>query len=111
MAVGRAAPLVALRVLQGAGAAVIFPVGIAAISNPYPDTKRARALGLVFAIANLGTVLGPFVGGSPAGGPGRRWIFSLLTPVCAGALVVATATMSDSQEPHAARRPDSSALD
>jgi MFS family permease len=60
--------LVAFRVLQGAGAALIFPVGIAALSNEFDEQSRGWALGLAFGIANVGTALGPFAGGGLAGG-------------------------------------------
>jgi MFS family permease len=98
--------LVAFRVLQGAGAAVIFPVGIAALSNEFSDATRAKALGLAFGIANIGTALGPFVGGGLADGPGWRWIFWLLVPFCAGALALATISISDSREGAARRKLD-----
>jgi MFS family permease len=98
--------LVAFRVLQGAGAAVIFPVGIAAVSNEFSDETRAAALGMAFGIANIGTALGPFVGGGLAEGPGWRWIFWLLVPLCAGALLVAIASVSDSRDDAAPRRLD-----
>jgi MFS family permease len=98
--------LVAFRVLQGAGAGVVFPVGIAALSNEFSDTARAKALGLAFGIANIGTALGPFVGGGLANGPGWRWIFWLLVPLCAGALAIAILSVSDSREPGAPRRLD-----
>ncbi len=90
--------LVAFRVLQGAGAAVIFPVGIAALSNEFSDGTRAKALGLAFGIANVGTALGPFVGGGLADGPGWRWIFWLLVPFCAAAVAVAIVSVSESRE-------------
>ncbi len=98
--------LVGFRVLQGAGAGVIFPVGIAALSNEFSDATRAKALGLAFGIANIGTALGPFVGGGLANGPGWRWIFWLLVPLCASALAVAVITVGDSREPGAPRRLD-----
>ncbi|MBV9424154.1 MAG: MFS transporter [Solirubrobacterales bacterium] len=98
--------LVLFRVLQGAGAALVFPVGIAVLSNAYPDEQRAHALGLLFAIANVGTALGPFAGGGLASGPGWRWIFWSLAVLCAGAFAVAMATVSDSRDPSAERRLD-----
>jgi len=98
--------LVVFRVVQGVGAAVIFPVGIAALSNAFPDDRRARVLGLVFAIANIGTALGPFVGGGLAGGPGWRWMFWLLAGLCAGALGVAAMAVPDSRDAAADRRLD-----
>jgi MFS family permease len=95
------AVLVACRVLQGVGAAVIFPVGIAALSNEFSDDARAGAMGLAFGIANIGTALGPFVGGGLAQGPGWRWIFWLLVPLTVGSLVIAALTVGDSRDEHA----------
>lgn len=98
--------LVAFRVIQGAGAAVIFPVGIGALSNEFSDDARAGAVGLAFGVANVGTALGPFVGGGLAQGPGWRWLFWLLVPLCACSLVIAALTIRDSRDEHAPRRLD-----
>jgi EmrB/QacA subfamily drug resistance transporter len=98
--------LVGFRVLQGVGAAVMFPVGIAVISNAYPPDGRAKALGLGFAVANIGTALGPFVGGGLAQGPGWRWIFWLLVPLCAASVLVGLRYVPDSSDPAASRRVD-----
>ncbi len=98
--------LIAFRVLQGAGAAVIFPVGIAALSNEFPDATRAKALGLAFGIANIGTALGPFVGGGLVNGLGWRWIFWLLVPLSAAAIVMAFISISESRERDAPRKLD-----
>jgi MFS family permease len=100
------AVLVACRVLQGVGAAVIFPVGIAAVSNEFEGNARARAMGLAFGIANIGTALGPFVGGGLAQGPGWRWIFWLLVPLTVASLIIAASTVSDSRDEDAPRRLD-----
>jgi MFS family permease len=74
--------LVVFRVLQGAGAGLILPTGIALVVASYPAADRqARALGLIFALATVGTVVGPLFGGWLAEGPGWPWIFWLLVPV------------------------------
>ncbi|WP_371502170.1 MFS transporter [Kitasatospora sp. NBC_00374] len=62
--------LVAARVVQGVGAVLVLPVSVAVISNVFPAESRARALGAAFGIANIGTALGPFVGGGLTEGPG-----------------------------------------
>ncbi len=73
--------LVVFRVLQGAGAGLMLPTGIALLTASYPGADRqGRALGLSFALAAIGTVIGPLFGGWLAGGPGWRWIFWLLAP-------------------------------
>jgi EmrB/QacA subfamily drug resistance transporter len=98
--------LVAARVVQGAGAAVIFPVGVAVVSNAFDDTSRSKALGLAFGIANIGTAAGPFIGGGLAGGPGWRWVFWTLVLLCGVALLVAYVAVADSRERDAQRRLD-----
>lgn len=98
--------LVAFRVLQGAGAGLLFPVGIALVTNGYPEDRRARALGLTFALANIGTALGPFVGGGMAQGPGWRWIFWLLVPFSTAAALVALRYVPESRDESASRRVD-----
>ena len=98
--------LIAARVVQGAGAAVVFPVGVAVVSNAFGDETRARALGFAFGIANVGTAAGPFIGGGLAGGPGWRWVFWTLLAFCVVAFIAAFATVSDSREAAAERRLD-----
>ena len=100
------ASLVAFRVLSGAGAAIIFPVGIAVISNAFDDANRARALGLMFGIANIGTAIGPFLGGGLSQGPGWRWIFWVLVALSAVAFAIAVTGIDDSRDPSASRRLD-----
>jgi MFS family permease len=76
--------LVVFRVLQGAGAGLMLPTGIALVATGHSGAARqARALGLSFALASTGTVIGPLLGGWLAEGPGWRWIFWLLVPVAA----------------------------
>src|SRR4051795_6750001 len=55
--------LVGFRALQATGAALLFPVGIAVISNAFPAEQRGRAIGNVYGIGAIGTAIGPFVGG------------------------------------------------
>ncbi|HEY7177438.1 MAG TPA: MFS transporter [Micromonosporaceae bacterium] len=101
------ATLIAFRVLSGAGAAIIFPVGIAVISNAFDDARRAWALGLVFGIANIGTAIGPFLGGGLSQGPGWRWIFWVLVLLSAIAFIIVLLGIRDSRDPTASRRLDS----
>jgi MFS family permease len=47
--------LIGFRALQGLGAAALFTVSVAAISNAVARDHRAVAIGLLFGIANIGT--------------------------------------------------------
>jgi MFS family permease len=98
--------LIAVRVLQGAGAALIFPVGVAVVSNAFDEKSRAWALGIAFGIANVGTAAGPFIGGGLAGGPGWRWVFVALLAACVSAFLAAWAAVDDSREAAAPRHLD-----
>lgn len=98
--------LVAARVVQGVGAGFVFPVSVSVISNTFTEENRARALGAVFGVANIGTALGPFVGGGFTQGPGWRWIFWLLAPLSALSLIIAVLFVPDSRDPTAPRQLD-----
>jgi MFS family permease len=66
--------LIAARVVQGAGAALLVPVGLALLSAAFPAEKRGAALGLFSAITGVSVAAGPLVGGAVVQGlawPGR----------------------------------------
>ncbi|MEU9087795.1 MFS transporter [Streptomyces sp. NPDC048357] len=98
--------LVAARIAQGVGAAFVFPVSVSVITNTFPEESRARALGAVFGVANIGTALGPFVGGGFTEGPGWRWIFWLMVPLTLLSLLTALVYVPDSRDMSAPRELD-----
>ncbi|MER6450849.1 MFS transporter [Streptomyces venezuelae] len=98
--------LVAARVVQGVGAAFVFPVSVSVITNTFSGESRARALGAVFGVANIGTAFGPFVGGGFTEGPGWRWIFWLMAPLSLLSLVAAFLFVPDSRDTSAPRELD-----
>ncbi|MFF4857432.1 MFS transporter [Streptomyces rubiginosohelvolus] len=98
--------LVVARIVQGVGAGLVFPVSVSVITNAFSGESRARALGAVFGVANIGTALGPFVGGGFTEGPGWRWIFWLLAPLSAVALIIAALFVPDSRDASAPRELD-----
>ena len=55
--------IVAFRVLQGAGGALMFPAALAIVVNTFELHERGRALALFFGIAGGLTALGPILGG------------------------------------------------
>ncbi|MEJ7648969.1 MAG: MFS transporter [Nakamurella sp.] len=70
--------LIAARIVQGLGAAMLLPASLAMIGTLFPDrVDRARALGIWGGIATTGFALGPVVGGllaTHAGWPVVFWI-------------------------------------
>ena len=55
--------IVAFRVLQGAGGAIMFPAALAIVVQTFSLHERGRALALFFGIAGGLTALGPILGG------------------------------------------------
>jgi EmrB/QacA subfamily drug resistance transporter len=55
--------LIAFRVIQGAGAAIMFPAALAIVLNAFPVAERGRAMAIFFAIAGGLTAVGPLAGG------------------------------------------------
>ncbi len=74
--------LIAARVLQGAGAALMTPPTLAIISHAFPDEKqRGTAIGLWGGAAAIAAALGPVIGGLLAQHIDWSWIFYVNVPV------------------------------
>lgn len=55
--------LIASRVIQGLGSAMVFGTSVAILTSVFPPQERGRALGINVASVYLGLSLGPFIGG------------------------------------------------
>jgi EmrB/QacA subfamily drug resistance transporter len=60
---GAEAWLIFFRILQGAGAALMFPAALAIVLEAFPVAERGRAMAIFFGIAGGLTSIGPIVGG------------------------------------------------
>lgn len=58
-----AAWIITFRVIQGAGAAMLFPAALAIVASAFAIKERGRALALFFAITGAFTAIGPILGG------------------------------------------------
>ncbi|MFH8346155.1 MFS transporter [Streptomyces sp. NPDC018045] len=81
--------LVACRVLQGAGGALIMPVGLALLTRSFPPGRARVATGYALGLAGLATACGPFVGGALAEALSWRAVFWVDVPLCAAAMLCA----------------------
>ncbi|MEJ3749665.1 DHA2 family efflux MFS transporter permease subunit [Actinomycetes bacterium KLBMP 9797] len=97
--------LIAARVVQGVGAALLTPQTLAVITSIFPPEKRGAAFGAWGAVAGLATAAGPLLGGYLITGWGWEWIFFVNVPVGAVALVFAAIVMPDLR-PHRRHRLD-----
>src|SRR5215213_23251 len=73
--------LIAARVVQGAGAALVTTLALALVSSAFPPERRGWALGIFFAVTGLAVASGPLIGGAIAEGLAWQWIFWLNVPI------------------------------
>jgi DHA2 family methylenomycin A resistance protein-like MFS transporter len=84
-----AAVLVAARLVEGLGAALIVPGSLALLQEAYPaPAARARAFGLWGSMAGVAASAGPLLGGLLVSTVGWRWVFLINLPVGAACLVL-----------------------
>ncbi len=75
--------LVAARLVQGLGAAMMTPAALSILTTGFHQgSDRVKALGAWGAVAGLASAVGVFLGGVLSGGPGWRWVFFVNPPVC-----------------------------
>ncbi|XVQ06210.1 MFS transporter [Spirillospora sp. CA-255316] len=89
--------LIAARVLQGVGGALIAPAALSLLADTFPaGPERNRALGVYGAMGGLGSVVGLLLGGALTEYLGWRWIMFVNVPfalaVLAGTLAVVPGT-------------------
>src|SRR6516165_10542334 len=85
--------LVAARLVQGIGAALMAPAALSELTTSFREGKdRDTAFGAWGAISGVAAAAGVFFGGVLAQGPGWRWVFFVNPPICvavaAGALAL-----------------------
>src|SRR5258708_17338624 len=94
--------LIAARAVQGAGAALIMPLGLALLSEAFPAERRGAAIGIFSAITGLAVASGPLVGGAVVEGLNWEWIFWVNVPIGLATIPFVLTRMEESYGPDAA---------
>ncbi len=92
------ASIVAFRVLQGVGGALVTANSGAVIADTFPASKRGRAYGFNSIGWSLGAVIGIVLGGVIVTYLSWRWIFWINVPIGIAALAVAVRVLHDRGE-------------
>jgi EmrB/QacA subfamily drug resistance transporter len=92
--------LIAARAVQGAGSALILPLGLALLSAAFPPEKRGAAIGIFSAITGLAVASGPLVGGAVVEGISWEWIFWVNVPIGLIAIPLVLTRMRESHGPN-----------
>ncbi|MCC6385875.1 MAG: MFS transporter [Dehalococcoidia bacterium] len=98
--------LIALRVLQGLGAAVMMPGTLSIVTNAFPPQQRGLAIGLWGGVSGIGLIAGPILGGLLVHGDSWRWIFLLNVPIGVVAMAMGLRRIPESRDPNAPRSID-----
>jgi EmrB/QacA subfamily drug resistance transporter len=93
--------LIATRAAMGVGAALIMPSTLSIITDVFPAQERGRAIAMWAAMAGLGIIVGPVVGGWLLGEFWWGSVFLINLPVIAVALLGSVALVPESRDPHA----------
>ncbi|MFF9496258.1 MFS transporter [Streptomyces flaveolus] len=80
--------LLAARIAQGAGAAMLSPAALSVVVRLFDGDERNKALGIWSALGGGGAALGVLLGGLITAGPGWAWVFFINVPVGLAVLAV-----------------------
>ncbi|MGN9809495.1 MFS transporter [Micromonospora sp. BQ11] len=94
------AMLLAGRIGQGAGAALLSPAALAAVTSLFHGNERNKALSIWASLGGLGFTAGVLIGGLLTAGPGWRWVFFINIPVGIALLLAVRALVPLRRNPH-----------
>jgi EmrB/QacA subfamily drug resistance transporter len=104
---GSGAVLIATRLVQGLGAALMVPTTLAIIVATFDDRReRTQAIGVWAAIGALALAVGPLIGGLISQHLHWGWIFLINVPVGAITLALGLFAITESRDTSATRRLD-----
>lgn len=98
--------LIAARVLQAVGAALLTPASLSIVLAAFPQDKRAVAISLWGAVGGLAAAIGPSLGSFVVDAVGWQWAFYLNLPLGAVALWRGASRLTESVRPDTRRRVD-----
>ncbi|MEV4916305.1 MFS transporter [Streptomyces tirandamycinicus] len=90
--------VIVMRIAQGVGAGVLFPLAIAVITDAYPPDRTMRAIGNAYGMGALALALGPVFGGGVTELLSWRVVLLVNVPTCAAAIVMVVAGVRESHD-------------
>lgn len=101
-----ATTLIATRLLQGVGGALLTPGSLAILESSFTAEDRGRAIGAWSGMTGLATAAGPFVGGYLISAASWRWVFFVNLPISAFVLALTARHVPESVDPASTGRID-----
>ena len=93
--------LIAFRIIQGVGGALMIPGSLSLISSSINEKERGKAIGTWSAITTVVTMGGPILGGALADAGLWRYIFFINVPFGLAALLILWRQVKESKEENA----------
>src|SRR6266571_1800992 len=93
--------LVAARVLQGIGAAMLTPGSLAIIGASFSDDRRGRAIGTWSSFTAISTAIGPPLGGWLIEHASWRMVFFINVPIAVVVIAIALRHVPESRDEEA----------
>ena len=98
--------LIALRVLQGVGGALLTPGSLAILQASFREEDRGQAIGAWTGLGGVASATGPFIGGWLIAVASWRWIFFINLPIGLTVLLLAIRHVPESRHESAPDRVD-----
>src|SRR5690606_24997467 len=95
--------LVAFRILQGVGGAMLTPIGTAMLFRAFPPIERAKASSVLAVPTVLAPAVGPVLGGLLVTHASWQWIFLVNVPIGIVGIVFGALLLQEHTEPRAGR--------
>jgi EmrB/QacA subfamily drug resistance transporter len=90
--------LIAFRIIQGIGGALMIPGSLSLISSSIDEKERGRAIGTWSAVTTVVTMGGPILGGALADAGLWRFIFFINVPIGLAALIILWLKVNESRD-------------
>ncbi len=105
-AAGDAGVLIAFRVLQAVGGAMLVPASQGLVLEAFPQEQRTTAISLWVAAGAVAVALGPPLGGLLVEFASWHWVFLINLPIAAGVLALGWGRLRESRDESTTRLPD-----
>jgi EmrB/QacA subfamily drug resistance transporter len=95
--------LIAARLVQGVGAALLTPGSLAMIQGSFRPADRGHVIGQWAGLGGIAAAIGPLLGGWIIANASWRWIFLINAPIAVVVLLVTARHVPESRDLEAAR--------
>ena len=92
--------LIAARVIQGAGAAIVTPLTLTLLAEAFTDERRGLAIGVWSGVSGIAVALGPLVGGAVVQAISWHWIFWINVPIGICVIPLSARLLRESRGPY-----------